>query len=1169
MTALLVGSAVGLIGNLATSTVQIDAAWWAPATWSATAALVVAAVALGWYDGRRTLKVAAQAERSAEVEAGEAFAAVRREYAERLRDRYRRVDLEVLLPSDQSEHPAMLLGEVFVPQLVRTDPPPRELLELPREVLQRLVGAGELTELPGGVDRIRLQRVQRTYQNRPARPVLAAVAAAAGGVVVLGDPGAGKSTFARYLMLALAAGELHTDDATAAGLPADLAERLPVMVELRQFADPRWRDAKFLDFLDDRYQREGLGLPRPMLERFLSSGGRALVVFDGLDEIFEPRQRNAIARQIDWFARSHPQLRVVVTSRVIGYNRAVFDRAGFTTLMLQDLTRQQVRQFTTAWFDRSCAGRPADAVRLRNRILTAVADSPAVAELAGNPMLLTILAIIARRRELPRDRRTVYQHAVMLLIDQWDVNKELADQHTGLPRLEPRDKLRMLHTVARRMQDGPAGLAGNHLPGDELTALFRNYFTGQLALPTDRAVQAARTMLQQLRDRNFILASYGADLYGFVHRAFLEYLAADEINQRFTNRALNEQELLEIYGTRWSDSSWTEVLLLLAGMVPEQFAVAAIIHLLNADPAWRARSGPPHHLLLALRAAAEIDHSPQLTSHARTITIAVIELINTVRKRGLFGVDWMNDLSRALPPIALASSAGRRWLQHERYQRWYLSSPGPSPASRRLAARCYLLTRPQSLPQLQHTALHEMHADVRRAAVEAVGAGWAGDPEVLPWLRDRATNDHDTNVRWTAVQAMGAGWADDPENLMWLSDRAINDRNANVRRAAVEAMGVGWAGDPEILLRLGDRATNDQDASVRLTAVQAMGSGWAGNDEALTLLRTRAAKDQDNDVRWGAVKAVGVGWAGDAKVLAWLRDRAINDHDDDVRRIAVEAIGTGWDGDDSVLTWLGCRATDDRHGSVRQAAVLAVGTGWAGDAKVLARLRDRATNDQDTNVRQAAVLAVGAGWSGDPEILVWLRDCATHHQDASVRRTAVEAAGSNWSSNDEALALLRDRAGNDLNASVRRAAVQAMGTGWPGDAKVLVWLRDRATNDRDASVRQSAMQAVEAAAVSWMGDPAILAWLGDRATNDQDASVRLTAVQAMGLGWPGDAEVLARLRDRAINDQNTDVRQVAVETMGSGWPDDEETLILLRDRATNDEHANVRHAAAALLAFLT
>ena len=98
----------------------------------------------------------------------------------------------------------MLLDSVFVPQLVRADPPP---VELPREMWRRLAAAGEVREadLPEGLDQEALDRLRRAYQDRPARPVLQVVAEPSGQkVVVLGDPGAGKSTLARYLMLVLA-----------------------------------------------------------------------------------------------------------------------------------------------------------------------------------------------------------------------------------------------------------------------------------------------------------------------------------------------------------------------------------------------------------------------------------------------------------------------------------------------------------------------------------------------------------------------------------------------------------------------------------------------------------------------------------------------------------------------------------------------------------------------------------------------------------------------------------------------------------------------------------------------------------------------------------------------------------------------------------------------------
>ena len=181
---------------------------------------------------------------------------VRKAYLARLGQRYRRVDLEVLTPvGEQGEHPQMLLGRVFVPQLVRADPPP---VELPRELWRRLAEAGQVSErdLPAGVDRDLLERARKAYQERPARPVLDVVTdVESRRLVLLGDPGAGKSTLARYLMLALA-GQADGNDPQS--LLAAEREVLPLLVELRTFASARWRDGTFLDLIGHLHQTERL-----------------------------------------------------------------------------------------------------------------------------------------------------------------------------------------------------------------------------------------------------------------------------------------------------------------------------------------------------------------------------------------------------------------------------------------------------------------------------------------------------------------------------------------------------------------------------------------------------------------------------------------------------------------------------------------------------------------------------------------------------------------------------------------------------------------------------------------------------------------------------------------------------------------------------------------------
>jgi energy-coupling factor transporter ATP-binding protein EcfA2 len=737
--------------------------------------------------------------------AGDAtFAIARQGYLARLRERYHRVDLEVLTPlTEQDEHPSVGLREVFVAQTVRTDPPP---VELPRELMRRLVEAGELgkDELPDGVDPDVLARVWEAYWERPARSVVQVlVQSDQPRLVLLGDPGAGKSTLARYLALTLA-------EASPEGPLSALAGWLPLLIELRTYADARWRERTLLDLIDYLHITEGMGLPKAVLEPFLREDGRAVVIFDGLDELFDPQLREAVTHQLVGFAARYPRARIVVTSRVFGYRRMVLDAAGFAHHMLQDLDSEQITAFVTRWYQIACPHNLTEATRLRERLLATVDGSAAVRELAGNPMLLTILSIIGRRRELPRDRRAVYQHAVSVLVEHWDPSRHLRDTRVdqGMPYLDYEDKLELLRLVARRMQDGPAGLAGNHIPGTELLAEFDTYLRQRYELPPDRAKPAAKAMLDQFRERNFILSRFGAGVYGFVHRAFLEYLAAADIAHRFAERDLTENDLItKVFGRRWSDPAWQEVLLLIIGMVNERFAGQIIDHLLSADPLWFLRSHElPRHALLAVRCMGEIRKLGVLPTQSLAIMDTVISLLEIAYERES---RYDSSLTQALEQTVLSvlNTLGPHWAGRDRYYHWYLlcgqflsTSAAIAEPVISLATRigAVLLADSRNFRQLLHAqAILSPDRGVRRAAVRALATGWRDDPETLPWLRERATTDPDQDVRRAAVRALATGWRDDPETLPWLRERATTDPDEDVRWAAVQALATGWRDDPK------------------------------------------------------------------------------------------------------------------------------------------------------------------------------------------------------------------------------------------------------------------------------------------------------------------------------------------------------------------------------------
>jgi Domain of unknown function (DUF4062) len=225
-------------------------------------------------------------------------------YCKRLVQEYGRLDLEALTPPDRDEHLQIALRDVFVEPDVREDMPDAEL---PKELLRKLEEAADPTssELPRELDRQLVEQTRESYPRRPVRGAFDALTAPlARACVLLGDPGAGKSTLARYLALVLAEGRTSTALAALDGWR-------PILIELRDYALSCGEYETFSGYLDYRKRTDGLGMERETAESYLRDDGRALVIFDGLDEIFEPRLRETVSRRIAGFAAQFPLTRVV------------------------------------------------------------------------------------------------------------------------------------------------------------------------------------------------------------------------------------------------------------------------------------------------------------------------------------------------------------------------------------------------------------------------------------------------------------------------------------------------------------------------------------------------------------------------------------------------------------------------------------------------------------------------------------------------------------------------------------------------------------------------------------------------------------------------------------------------------------------------------------------
>ncbi|MFF0203338.1 HEAT repeat domain-containing protein [Streptomyces sp. NPDC005017] len=1107
------------------------------------------------------------------------FDTARQSYFRRLRRKYEEV--AVLASQSDPVRPPLRLSDVFVPPTVRREPwaVERTAVEPPDGQRGNAPAAGEAggDRRPGGGDDVSQDRVRQAYRDRPARPVLQVLAEeSAQRIVLLGDPGAGKSTLARYLALALA--EATDGDSVL----APLAGSLPLLVELRAYADSRWRTSSLFDLVEHRYHTDVRGRPRDLLEGYLRSGGRAVVLFDGLDEVFDPRLREQLADEIAEFAERHPSARVVVTSRVIGYRRQELERAGFRTYRLQALDRAQIDTFVTRWYRLACPHQPAEAARLRERLLAAVDDSPSVGELAGNPLMLTMLAQRGEQRDLPRDRRGVYEQAVSTFIAQWDPRRYQRDEQTAedAGRLNESERLELLRRVARRMRGGSAGAAASLLSYQDLTEELADYLHEHPRLPRERSMALARAMADEFRARNSILSHFGDETYGFVHRTLLEYLAAADIQHQVTvEGSLSEHALVhQEYGENWADPAKHETLVLVAGMVEPRLAGRIVDHLLAADPLWFVQrpgssSETPHHIVLAARCLGEVRDPGRLPDQCSAVVDAVIALIeHMVEQRAHPGSPVTRAVVETLPPV-LGRLATRNTSIRRRYHDWYLAhgqflsvtregenfawSEVP-PAARVGAA----LLRDDSAfrESLVSQAVFGSTPARQEEAVRALIQEWPKDPEVAGLLRELAETNPDGNIRHGSLRLLAMTCRQDRSFLDWLLT-CLADDDAYLRRGALAALADGWRDEPETFSVVRRSATDDRDAQVRRTAVQCVATCWPGDPDAAAVVRERAARDPDPYLRTIVFDILVDGWPDDPRTTALLRSIAADTGGmtwvQEAAKQALTRAETRRVGPPAVRSALPSPSDDPRHAELKHLVV-----DRRADAKTPMLLRERAETHPDDRVRVAALRALAAGWHTDRHTLPWLCELAASGASEPVRHAALRAVGSVWPGHPDAAALLRAVATGEGESHARETAVLALAAGWRDAPGTESFLRELAVAETPADVRATTVRTLGAC---WRDHYDTVALLHDVARRDPEPYVRWAAVQALVTGrrTPQTAALLRRIAD---NDPDEQLRSGAVHHLAAGWRDDPETGALLRRIVTGGVGSRVRRTAIQALA---
>ena len=353
-------------------------------------------------------------------------------------------------------------------------------------------------------------------------------------LLILGKPGAGKTTFLKYVAMQCSGGHFKT-------------QLVPIFITLKDFAEAP-KAPNLLKYISQEFSQCGVSAAQVTN---LLNYNRALVLLDGLDEVRSENDQR-VAKEIRDFSNRFRDNHFVMTCRIAA-REYTFEK--FTEVEVADFDDKQIQTFAYNWFKQK------DVVK-EEEFLQKLAEREPIKELATNPLLLTLLCLVFEdSADFLSNRAELYKEGLDALLKKWDAKRGIQRDQV-YKKLSPQRKEELLSKIALTTFKEGDYFFKQKAAEQCITEYIRSLpdaNTDPEALQLDSEV-----VLRSIEAQHGLLVERAKGLYSFSHLTFHEYFTAREL----VVGKQSIEEALQNLVNQITNKRWREVYLLAVGMLP-------------------------------------------------------------------------------------------------------------------------------------------------------------------------------------------------------------------------------------------------------------------------------------------------------------------------------------------------------------------------------------------------------------------------------------------------------------------------------------------------------------------------------------------------------------------------------------------------------------------------